>query len=60
MTPAEPIGEVQQELPFCECNTIHDWCPGTKHCKAGVISCIRTGAFCGGTLTDPCNGWCIG
>lgn len=61
MTPAEPepVGEAAQALEYCECSTVSDWCPGGKHCRVGIIPCIRTPRFCGGTLLDPCNGWCV-
>ena len=59
MTPAEPIGEVQQGLPFCECNVLDDWCVGGKHCRAAVIPCVPTAMFCGSLLKKPCNGWCL-
>jgi hypothetical protein len=60
MTPSgEPIAEVQEPLPFCECSVASDWCKDGKHCKAGKIPCIRVGYSCGSTFLSPCDGWCV-
>lgn len=59
-TPAEPVGDAQQALQFCECSTESDWCIYRgKHCVVGTIPCSKVSTSCGTLGHYSCVGWCL-
>jgi hypothetical protein len=60
MTPAEPVGDAQQALQFCECSTESDWCIYRgKRCVVGTIPCTKVSSGCGTLGHYSCIGWCL-